>query len=166
MVNQAENNTDSSLTCSPISSDNKPLRGQYELTLDEKGRLTVIADFRRKIGSDIVLKRNLVQQCIELLPASISDQYLEKLSALSTMDPDVLGLLTVEAANTRPANIDKQGRVCLPADMRRAVGVDSEVVLTGACDRLKIWSPLAWEQYQANINVEALKKAVYAKYQL
>lgn len=140
--------------------------GLHTLTIDDKGRLTVPSSFRKALGEDVVLRWNRQERCVEILPPSTWNLFLEKLQALPQMDPDVLLFKTIESANVVHTSIDKQGRVLVPAEWKAKAGVAAQAVVTGAIDRVKVWSPEKWASLQALAEEEDLAARVYEKFKL
>lgn len=140
--------------------------GLHTLTIDDKGRLTVPSSFRKALGEDVVLRVNRQERCVEILPPPTWNLFLEKLQALPQMDPDVARFKSLEAASAVYTSIDKQGRVLMPADMKAFSGVTAQAVVTGAIDRVKVWSPEKWASLQALAEEEDLAARVYEKFKL
>lgn len=140
--------------------------GLHTLTIDDKGRLTVPSSFRKALGEDVILRRSTQDKCVEILPPSTWNLFLEKLQELPQMDPDVARFKDQVAANAVYTSIDKQGRVLVPADMKGWAGVAAQAVVTGAIDRVKVWSPERWATLQALAEEEDLAARVYEKFKL
>ena len=141
--------------------------GKYHLTVDDKSRVVIVSALRRELCGRVVLRKNRRQGCVEVLPPQVWNAFLSKLSALSALDSDVQRLITLESASAVEVNIDKQGRMLFPAEMRSFAAVSGpEVVVTGANDRLKVWAPEVWAQYEQQAATEDLEARVFAKYGL
>lgn len=139
--------------------------GTHSLLMDDKGRLTVVAAFRKVLGDKVVLRMNRSQKCIEILSPHVWNLFLRKLSAVSALDADVTNLITLMCSRKVDAVIDKQGRVLIPATMKQVAGIEGpQVVLTGCDDRLKVWAPSVWEEFERKELEEDLEARVCSKY--
>lgn len=140
--------------------------GSHTLTIDDKGRLTVPSSFRKALGEEIILRKSTQDRCVEILPPSTWNLFLQKLQELPKMDPELARFKDQVAANAVYTSIDKQGRVLIPADMKGWAGVAGQAVVTGGIDRVKVWSPERWAALQAQAEEEDLAARVYEKYKL
>lgn len=139
--------------------------GTYEHSLDDKGRLTIPSSFRKDFADGVVLRKGS-DGSVEILPQPAWNLFLQEMGKISKTDVRGQKWLTRQLAAAVAAELDKQGRVLVPGDMRSHVGVDmGKVVVTGALDRLKVWSSDRWAEIEAE-EMEELDEYVYAKYQI
>ena len=131
------------------------LLGEYEHTLDDKNRLTLPAKFRRAFADGIVVTRGM-DGC---LYAYTRDDWSRLVaSRLATLDP-----LSQEARRMQrfffsaatEAELDKQGRVMLPAALLEHGGLGRDVVVAGVNDHLEIWDRAAWRRELAEVEGSA-----------
>jgi MraZ protein len=127
------------------------LLGEYEHTIDDKNRLTLPAKFRTGFADGVVLAFNH-DGCLEAYPTA---QYEETISTrIKGIDP-----ISKEAKIMRRAyfsaatmtEMDKQGRVVLPAGMAQRAGIDKDVVVAGLYDYLEIWDREAWQKQRNEV---------------
>jgi MraZ protein len=123
--------------------------GSYLYQVDEKGRITLPAAFRR--GMDESTPFVLVQVHNEALTLYPHDNWVEveaRLREMAKRAPrarlDMLAL-TANAVEVTP---DKQGRILIPDRLRERVGIQTEAQLVGALDKIEIWSP---ETFQSRV---------------
>jgi transcriptional regulator MraZ len=119
--------------------------GEYEHTLDEKGRLTLPARFRDSFPDGIVLTRGM-DGCVFAYPAA--DWHRLVASRLATLDPlsrDDRMIQRHFFSGAAEAAADKQGRVTIPAALAKHARLDRDVVVAGIHDHLEIWDRSAWE---------------------
>jgi MraZ protein len=120
--------------------------GSYQLTIDEKGRLAIPARFRQTIadafGTQMVITMG-PQRCIELYPAPVFKEIVKAITELPPNGPARL-LRQRFVGHAVECEIDRQGRVMLPALLRTQAGLDSRVVLVGNIDRFELWSEDVW----------------------
>ena len=140
--------------------------GTFEHSLDEKGRLTIPVGFRKELLDGVVLRKDR-EGCIEVLPQAAWREYLERLRGIPKTDHRAQRWLTVELASATSSELDKQGRVLLSADQKAHATLETgTVVVTGALDRLKVWSPERWITLQTQMREEELDEYIYKTYQI
>ena len=131
------------------------LLGEYEHTIDDKSRLTLPAKFRESFAEGIVLTRGM-DGCLYAYTRSDWDRLVE--TRLSTLDPlSREGRLMQRYffASAAAAELDKQGRVPVPAALTEAAGLGREVVVAGVYDHLEIWSRAAWREHLREVEGSA-----------
>jgi MraZ protein len=119
------------------------LKGEFQYTLDDKGRVVIPPRFRRALGDQIVVTRG-IDPCISVYSPSEWMKVEEALRKLPTRQRDVTRYLLAGAVDLE---LDRQGRVMLPAHLRQHAAIDREVVVVGLISRLEIWSRTAWQSY-------------------
>lgn len=119
------------------------LKGEFQYTLDDKGRVVIPPRFRRVLGDQIVATRG-IDPCISVYSPSEWTKVEEALRKLPTRQRDVTRYLLAGAVDLE---LDRQGRVMLPSHLRQHAGIDREVVVVGLISRLEIWSRTAWQSY-------------------
>ena len=116
--------------------------GNFEHTLDDKGRLILPASFRPKLAEGAFVTP--LDHCLAILPAAEFDRMadaLEERVAAGEVDVNALRALASQADEVVP---DSQGRVRLLPHLREIAGLDRAVVVTGALRRIEIWDPERW----------------------
>ncbi|CAN0441352.1 unnamed protein product, partial [Phaeothamnion confervicola] len=140
--------------------------GTFEHALDDKGRLTVPAAFRKDLQGGVVLRKDR-EGCVEVLPQQSWEVFLRKLQAIPRTDARAQRWVTVELAAAVATELDKQGRVLLTQDQKQHAGLTpGSVVVTGALDRLKVWSSERWAALQSEAREEDLDVYIYQAYQI
>ncbi|NNG18569.1 division/cell wall cluster transcriptional repressor MraZ [Naumannella sp. ID2617S] len=120
--------------------------GTHQPKLDEKGRFFLPAKFREELAEGLVISRGQ-DHCLTIYPeAAFAEIARQMASGPSTVKQvrDFQRMLAAGASNEVP---DKQGRVTIPPQLRRYAGLDKEIVVVGAIDRVEIWDAAAWEKY-------------------
>ena len=117
--------------------------GRHSHNLDDKGRLALPAKFREELGEGVVLTRGF-DQCLLVYPISAWTPLAERVSALSISDPDARVLRRMLFANATDAQLDRQGRVLVPVDLRAHAGIERETIVVGMHTFIEIWSPEGW----------------------
>jgi MraZ protein len=131
------------------------LLGEFEHTIDEKNRLTLPAKFRQAFADGLVLTRG-IEQCLTAYPrtewSSIVESRLRELDPLSREGRVMQRFFYSGAAE---AELDKQGRVMIPAPLAEHAGLGKEVVVAGIRDHLEIWDRATWREHLAEIEGSA-----------
>lgn len=117
--------------------------GRYNHSLDAKGRVAIPARFRDLLGSDAVITRG-IDRCLSLYPMNAWNPLAEKVSSLSISDPDARAFRRMVFAEAANVELDKQGRINIPSDLRQFAGLDTEVLVVGMHTYVELWSPDAW----------------------
>lgn len=127
-------------------------RGTFDHTLDAKNRLTVPARFRTTFGEGVVLAKG-VEPCVAIwTPAAYEAQTAAALAGRNPLSPEARQLSRYFSANAIDLELDKAGRVMLPAFLMEHADLDRDVVVTGAGECLEVWNQPAWTAYNADLS--------------
>ncbi len=118
-------------------------RGEYEYTLDDKGRLVLPRRFRGALGERFVATRGF-DGCVVLYPESEWAQVEDKLRSEPLANRRFVRYLLGSAVE---CELDRQGRFLLPPPLREHAGIDREVVVVGLINKVEVWSKDRWQQY-------------------
>lgn len=119
------------------------LKGEFEYTLDDKGRVVIPPRFRRRVGDRFVVTRGF-DGCVVLYPESEWVTVEEKLRSEPLANRQFVRYLLGSAVEVEA---DKQGRFVLPPPLREHAAIQREVVVVGLINKLEIWSRERWQQY-------------------
>ena len=122
--------------------------GRYAHTLDAKGRLAIPARFREALAEGVVLTRG-IDRCLALYPMAAWTPLAEKIDALPISDPDARTFRRMVFAEAVNLDLDAQGRVLVPPELRRYAEIDREALVVGVNTSIEIWSPTRWEAVTA-----------------
>ena len=117
--------------------------GEYSHTIDAKGRMIIPSKFREELGEVFVLTRGL-DGCLSIYPNDEWKTFEEKLKALPLNDKNARAFLRFFVASATVCELDKQGRILVPATLREFAGLNKDVVLTGNLTRIEVWSKEKW----------------------
>lgn len=121
--------------------------GEYQHNIDDKGRLAVPSKFRAKLAGGAVVTRGL-DNCLFLYTKDEWQKLAEKLSGLPISQASARAFSRLMLAGAMEVEIDKQGRIILPAYLREYAAITKEVVVTGLFNRIEIWSQGNWGAYK------------------
>ena len=114
--------------------------GQYDHTIDAKGRIIIPAKFREQMGDDFVITKGLDHQlCV--YPPDEWNLFEAKLRALPISNPQARKLSRFFLVGASDVTVDKQGRITLPMQLREFAGITRDVLLAGVGNHLEIWNP-------------------------
>lgn len=120
--------------------------GEYQHSVDEKGRMIIPAKFRDGLGSSFVITRGL-DQCLFVYPREEWMVLEQKLKSLSLMKSDARAFTRFFFSGAIECELDKQGRVNIPSNLRDHAKLEKDTVVIGVSNRVEIWSKQAWEGY-------------------
>ncbi|BCG60247.1 division/cell wall cluster transcriptional repressor MraZ [Paenibacillus sp. URB8-2] len=120
--------------------------GEYQHSIDDKGRIIIPAKFRELLGASFVATRGL-DSCLFVYPMDEWGIMEQKLKSLPLMKSDARAFSRFFFSGATECQWDKQGRVTLPANLREYAKLDKECVILGVSNRVEIWNKELWEQY-------------------
>ena len=129
--------------------------GEYNHTIDAKGRLIIPSKFREALGDEFVVTKGL-DGCLFVYDNSEWSAFEEKLKSLPLTNKDARQFVRFFLAGATLAEVDKQGRILVPANLREFAGLEKEVVLVGVASRVEIWSKAKWEDAASYDDVEEI----------
>ena len=129
--------------------------GEYRHAIDAKGRIILPADFRQELGVTFIITKGL-DKCLFLYGQQAFEDLAEKLRALPLAKAEARAMVRFFFAGARTLECDKQGRFLVPANLRSYAGIalKEDVVLTGADNRIEVWSKSQWNEYAGEIEPE------------
>lgn len=123
------------------------LLGEFEHTIDDKGRITVPSKFRGRLAAGLVVTKG-IDPCLWLYPNDVWLDLAEKINGLPRTDPNAREFRRQVFASASDSVPDKQGRFILPALLRQYANIDKQAVVIGLYDHCEIWNPDDWRQRQ------------------
>lgn len=121
--------------------------GEYNHTVDAKGRLIIPSKFRESLGDTFVVTKGL-DGCLFVYDNQEWTAFEEKLKALPLSRKDNRQFARFFLAGAAEVEVDKQGRILIPSNLREFAGLEKDVVLVGVASRIEIWSQAKWEGLQ------------------
>lgn len=123
--------------------------GEFQHSLDDKARITIPAKFREELGAAFVVTRGL-DQCLFVYPRKEWSVVEEKLRSMPLTRQDARQFIRFFMSGAAECDLDKQGRVVLPASLREYAGISQECVVIGVGARMEIWDQQKWTSYAAD----------------
>ena len=133
--------------------------GEYNHTVDAKGRLIVPSKFREQLGDEFVVTKGL-DGCLFVYENTEWKILEEKLKALPLTNANARKITRFFLAGACQCEVDKQGRILVPGSLRTYAGLEKEVVLVGVGSRVEIWNREAWEDASDYDGMEELAEGL------
>lgn len=130
----------------PLSGVQHMFIGEYQHSIDSKGRLIVPAKFRDDLGDVFIITKGL-DNCLFVYPKSEWKILEEKLKLLPLTRKDARAFVRFFFSGATECELDKQGRILIPGNLREHCKIDKDAVVIGVSNRVEIWSKEEWEQY-------------------
>lgn len=127
--------------------------GEYNHTIDDKGRLAIPVKFRGDLAKGAVVTRGL-DASLFLFPKEEWDKLAAKLASLPLGQSNSRAFARLMLAGAMDAEVDKQGRIVLPEYLRQYAGITKSVVVAGLYNRLELWDEAKWNAYKAATETE------------
>ena len=112
--------------------------GEYSHNIDAKGRMIVPSKFREQLGDEFVVTKGL-DGCLFVYPNEEWQNIEEKFRNVPLTSKDARKFSRFFFAGATTCEVDKQGRILLPAVLREFAGLEKEVVSVGVLKRIEIW---------------------------
>ncbi|MBQ0126216.1 MAG: division/cell wall cluster transcriptional repressor MraZ [Clostridiales bacterium] len=122
--------------------------GEYEYSLDVKGRIFIPAKFREALGEKFVITRG-IDRCLAVYPEEEWIKYTEKINELPSSTARRIRRFVY--AGACEAEADSHGRTVIPQNLREFAGIEKEsnIYITGAGSYIEIWSEEGWNAERA-----------------
>jgi MraZ protein len=121
--------------------------GEYRHTVDDKGRIAVPARFRVQLEGGAVVSR-WIDGCLAIHSRSGWDALATRVAGLPITDRAARLFQRQIFAGALEAELDRQGRVLVPAYLREEAGLATDAVVVGIRDHAEIWAPARWADYR------------------
>lgn len=129
--------------------------GEYNHTVDTKGRLIVPSKFRELPGDEFVVTKGL-DGCLFVYSGDEWKLMETKFREVSQFSKEARKFARFFFAGAATCEVDKQGRVLLPANLREFAGIEKEVVLAGVVNHIEIWNKDRWQDTNEYDDVEEI----------
>lgn len=126
--------------------------GTYDHSIDTKGRVIVPAKFREALGDSFVVTLGL-DGCLFVYPNEEWEDFVNQLKELPG-SKEARKLQRYFMAGAAPCDVDKQGRVLIPSNLREKAGMEKDIVFVGVMSKIEIWSRQRWDENDDFDNVD------------
>jgi MraZ protein len=128
--------------------------GEYNHTIDAKGRIIVPAKFRESLGDEFVVTLGL-DGCLFAYPDEQWQNFIEELKKLPG-SKEARQLQRYFMAGAATLEVDKQGRILIPSKLREQAQLDKDIVFVGVLNKIEIWSKERWDGNNSYENMDEI----------
>lgn len=121
--------------------------GEFQHTLDSKGRLILPSDFREPLADGLVITVG-PDHCLKVHPRGDWQRVLDGLRELRSTDRNQRMYARMVTSQAHPEELDKQGRITIPSRLREYAGLDRDVAVMGADTWIELWDAQRWAAYR------------------
>lgn len=136
--------------------------GEYEHSIDPKGRVIIPSKFRENLGMKFIVTKGL-DNCLFAYSQNEWSVLEEKLKILPLTSKEARAFVRFFFSGATECETDKQGRILLPSNLREHAGLDKDVIIIGVSTRVEIWSKERWENYthDDSIDVDSIAEKMF-----
>ncbi len=127
--------------------------GEYQHILDPKGRVIMPSKFRDDLGEKFVVTKGL-DNCLFVYPQMEWQELERKLRTLPLASRDARAFTRFFFSGATECELDKQGRILIPANLREYAKLEKDLVIIGVSSRVEIWSRSLWDEYNDDANLD------------
>lgn len=129
--------------------------GEYESTLDPKGRFLLPGAFKKQLpeGENTFVLCRGTEKCLWLYPSSSWKPIYEKLSGLNDFDPKVREFRRFFLGSASEVELDSAGRMLIPPTLKEYAGLQKDITLSSATNKLEIWDTVKYKQLIESLSV-------------
>ena len=133
--------------------------GEYNNTIDAKGRLIIPSKFREVLGEEFVVSLGL-DGCLFVYANDDWKAFEQQITSLPVTNKNTRQFARYFLSKATTVEVDKQGRILLPANLREAAALEKDVVLVGVGSRIEIWSKEKWEPITEDVDMDDIMSAM------
>ncbi len=130
------------------------LIGEYEHSLDTKGRLILPAKIREDMGETFIITKGL-DGCLFGFSQTEWANFEEKLKTLPLTNKNARDFVRFFLSGATECEMDKQGRFLIVANLREYANLEKDAVIIGVGTRIEIWNKEKWKAYNSDENISA-----------
>jgi MraZ protein len=135
--------------------------GEYEATLDSKGRFLLPAGFKKQLPeggeASFVINRGF-EKCLSLYPLRSWEPIFAGISKLNDFDPKVREFRRYFLNGATLMELDSAGRLLIPQNLAAHGGLEKDIVLVSAINKIEIWDKNKYQQFFENFSPESFSK--------
>ena len=131
--------------------------GEFEATLDAKSRFLLPVGFKKQLPGDgptqFVINRGF-EKCLSLYPMKSWEPIFHRISQLNDFDPEVRQFRRYFLNGATMVELDSAGRLLIPQNLKEHAGLDKDIVLSAAVDKIEIWDKSKYQQFFESFSPE------------
>jgi MraZ protein len=117
--------------------------GEYQHSVDDKGRLVLPSKFRDRLDDGLVVTKGQ-ERCLYVFPMDRWEDEVSRVNRLPRTDKRARNYARTFFGSASDQTLDKQGRIVLPQGLREYAGLDKDVFVVGVGERVEVWDTAAW----------------------
>ena len=133
------------------------MKGEYQHTLDAKGRLFIPAKLREQLGDSFIVTKGL-DDCLFVYPQEAWEELEQKIRQLPMSKSRSLQRFFLSSA--ADVTVDRQGRIVIPPVLRSYAKLEHDVVVIGVGERAELWDARRWNAYTDDLDSESIAQAM------
>lgn len=135
--------------------------GEYEATLDPKGRFLLPVGFKKQMpegeNTHFVINRGF-EKCLSLYPLQSWEPIFKEISELNDFDPKVREFRRYFLNGATGTELDSAGRLLIPPNLKEHAGLEKDIVLVSAVNKIEIWDKSKYHQFFENFSPESFSR--------
>jgi MraZ protein len=135
--------------------------GEYEATVDAKGRFLLPAAIRKRLPesapNEFVINRGF-EKCLTLYPAATWQPIMEGISKLNDFDPKVREFRRYFFNGATELELDTAGRLLIPPNLKEHANIDKDIVLVGSMQKIEIWDKAKYKEFFESMTPQAFSQ--------
>jgi len=135
--------------------------GEYEATLDAKGRFLLPAGFKKQLseeaGNQFVINRGF-EKCLTLYPMKSWEPIFSEIGKLNDFDPKVREFRRYFLNGATVLELDSAGRLLVPPNLKEHAGLEKDIVLVAAMNKIEIWDKDKYQKFFESFSPEAFSQ--------
>ena len=133
--------------------------GEYNHSIDAKGRLIIPSKFRDMLGDEFVVTKGL-EGCLFVFEKYEFESFMDKLNEKSDLEAKVRKIKRFFISGAQEMEPDKQGRMLVPPTLREYAGLEKEVVFAGVGGHIEIWDKSKWDDVTSFDDINDIAEAL------
>ncbi len=134
--------------------------GEFTHKVDAKGRVSLPAEFRKTLGSNLKVTLDPTEKCIYVYEedafAAWIDSLFEAKGGYKPTDSRMIAQRRLLNARARSCEVDNSGRILLPLAQREKAGIEKEAIIVGNSDHFEIWEKGRWDEFCSEVDLASL----------
>jgi MraZ protein len=139
------------------------LFGVYECNADAKGRVMLPVAFKKQLTKELkggfVMKRSIFSKSLELYPMATWNEMVKEVNKLNKFVKKNVEFIRMFNYGVVSVELDSTGRLLIPKDLMTFAGINKNVTMAAAGDRVEVWDKAAYEQFINNSSADFEKLA-------
>lgn len=123
--------------------------GEFQHTIDPKGRIIIPSKLRDQLVGKFIITKGM-DGCLYIYTMSGWNEFDAKLKSLPLSGKEARAYERYFYSNADECELDKQGRILIPQDLRTFAGFDKDIYIVGLSGRVEVWDKSRWEAYKSD----------------